>query len=74
MIIDNQQTSQQLRSDSTSSSVRGITTRYRQLKPFSSDEMRVLLLENVSPVAVKLFKDAGYQVPSSSTLIPTFYF
>lgn len=54
-------TSPHNRSDSAVS-VRGVTTRYRQLKPFSSDELRVLLLENVSPVAVQMFKDAGYQV------------
>ena len=36
--------------------------KYRRLRPFKTAEIKILLLENVSPVAVKLFTDAGYQV------------
>jgi hypothetical protein len=36
--------------------------KYRRLKPYSTGEIRVLLLENVHPDAVRLFTDAGFQV------------
>ncbi|KAJ2797374.1 D-3-phosphoglycerate dehydrogenase 2, partial [Coemansia helicoidea] len=36
--------------------------RTRHLKPFDSGDIKVLLLENVSPKAVEIFKKAGYQV------------
>lgn len=38
------------------------TIKYRRLKPYSTAEIKVLLLENINPVAVELFKAAGYQV------------
>ena len=36
--------------------------KYRRLRPFKNAEINVLLLENVSPVAVEMFVDAGFQV------------
>ena len=36
--------------------------KYRRLRPFKTDEIKVLLLENVSQVAANLLRDAGYQV------------
>ena len=39
--------------------------KYRRLKPYSTGEIRVLLLENVHPDAVKMFTDAGFQVLAS---------
>lgn len=38
------------------------TIKYRRLEPCRSDNIKVLLLENIHPVAVKLFKSAGFQV------------
>lgn len=43
-------------------SARGVHIKYRRLKPFSTEEIRVLLLENISELAKKQFEDAGYQV------------
>ncbi|KAJ1959145.1 D-3-phosphoglycerate dehydrogenase 2 [Dipsacomyces acuminosporus] len=37
-------------------------THTRQLKPFNSGDIKILLLENVSPKAVEILKKAGYQV------------
>ncbi|KAJ1728517.1 D-3-phosphoglycerate dehydrogenase 2 [Coemansia biformis] len=39
-------------------------THTRYLKPFDSGDIKVLLLENVSPKAVEILKKAGYQVDS----------
>lgn len=36
--------------------------KYRKLDPYTSDEIKVLLLENISEKAVKIFKDAGFSV------------
>lgn len=36
--------------------------KYRKLKPYSSNEIRVLLLENIHPKATMLLKEAGFQV------------
>ncbi|KAJ2334306.1 D-3-phosphoglycerate dehydrogenase 2 [Coemansia sp. RSA 2673] len=37
-------------------------TRTRNLKPFNSGDIKILLLENVSAMAVDILKKAGYQV------------
>ncbi|KAJ1839745.1 D-3-phosphoglycerate dehydrogenase 2, partial [Coemansia sp. RSA 2703] len=37
-------------------------TRTRNLKPFNSGDIKILLLENVSAKAVDILKKAGYQV------------
>ncbi|KAJ1818904.1 D-3-phosphoglycerate dehydrogenase 2, partial [Coemansia sp. RSA 2675] len=37
-------------------------TRTRDLKPFHSGDIKILLLENVSAMAVDILKKAGYQV------------
>lgn len=36
--------------------------KYRKLNPYTSDEINILLLENISFKAVKIFKDAGFNV------------
>ena len=36
--------------------------KYRKLNPCTSDEINVLLLENISEKAVHIFKDAGFNV------------
>ena len=36
--------------------------KYRKLNPYTTDEINVLLLENISEKAVKIFKDAGFNV------------
>lgn len=36
--------------------------KYRKLDPYTTDEINVLLLENISSKAVKIFKDAGFNV------------
>ena len=36
--------------------------KYRKLDPYTSDEINILLLENISLKAVKIFKDAGFNV------------
>lgn len=36
--------------------------KYRKLNPYTSDEINILLLENISEKAVKIFKDAGFKV------------
>lgn len=40
--------------------------KYRRLRPFKNAEIHVLLLENVSPVAVDMFVEAGFQVPENT--------
>lgn len=40
----------------------GRSIKYRRLRPFKDAEINVLLLENVSPVAVEMFVEAGFQV------------
>lgn len=48
----------------------GRITKYRRLRPFKLEEVKVLLLENISPVAINLLKDAGYQVEVCSQSLP----
>lgn len=36
--------------------------KYRKLDPYTSDGINVLLLENISEKAVKIFKEAGFNV------------
>lgn len=36
--------------------------KYRKLNPYTSDEIKVLLLENISEKAVEIFKEAGFSV------------
>jgi predicted Fe-Mo cluster-binding NifX family protein len=36
--------------------------KYRKLDPCTTDEINILLLENISSKAVKIFKDAGFNV------------
>ncbi len=36
--------------------------KYRKLDPYTSDGINILLLENISEKAVKVFKDAGFNV------------
>lgn len=38
------------------------TNMLKQLRPFDVNEVKILLLENVNQTAVKLLKNAGYQV------------
>jgi predicted Fe-Mo cluster-binding NifX family protein len=42
-----------------------LTIKYRKLNPYTTGEINVLLLENVSQNAVKIFQDAGFNVPPS---------
>lgn len=39
-----------------------ITIKYRKLNPYTTGEINVLLLENISPNAVEIFKRAGFNV------------
>lgn len=39
--------------------------KYRKLNPYTSDEINVLLLENISEKAAKIFKEAGFKVQFS---------
>lgn len=48
--------------NSNGSSNGNVSMKYRRLRPFKSAEIKVLLLENVSPVAANLLREAGYQV------------
>ena len=41
-----------------------ITIKYRKLNPYTTGEINVLLLENISPNAVEIFKRAGFNVRS----------
>jgi predicted Fe-Mo cluster-binding NifX family protein len=36
--------------------------KYRKLDPCTTDEINILLLENISSKAVKIFKDVGFNV------------
>lgn len=36
--------------------------KYRKLDPYTSGEIKVLLLENISTKAVKIFQDSGFHV------------
>lgn len=42
----------------------------RVLKPFSTDDIRVLLLENINQAAVDMFAENGYNVEYYSTSLP----
>jgi len=48
-----------------------VTIKFRKLTPYISTEIKVLLLENVHPDAVALFKEAGFQV--FSAMLRRFY-
>lgn len=39
-----------------------VTIKYRQLTPYTAGEINVLLLENISTNAVKIFQQAGFNV------------
>jgi hypothetical protein len=39
-----------------------ITIKYRKLNPYTTGEINVLLMENISPNAVDIFKRAGFNV------------
>lgn len=39
-----------------------ITIKYRKLNPYTTGDINVLLLENISPNAVDIFKRAGFNV------------
>lgn len=36
--------------------------KYRKLDPYTTEEINILLVENISSKAVKIFKDAGFNV------------
>ena len=36
--------------------------KYRKLDPYTSEKINILLLENISNNAVKIFKEAGFNV------------
>lgn len=42
----------------------------KSLKPFSTGDMKILLLENVNETAVSIFKDQGYQVEFYKSSLP----
>ena len=42
----------------------------KTLKPFSTGDMKILLLENVNQTAVRIFKDQGYQVEFYKAALP----
>jgi len=39
-----------------------LNIKYRKLDPYTTGDINVLLLENISPTAIKIFKDAGFNV------------
>jgi hypothetical protein len=43
--------------------------KYRKLDPYTSEKINILLLENISSKAVKIFKDAGFNVSHRSHLM-----
>ncbi|CAI4065551.1 hypothetical protein SUVZ_09G0900 [Saccharomyces uvarum] len=47
-----------------------ITKQPKALKPFSTGDMKILLLENVNPTAIKIFKEQGYQVEFHKSSLP----
>ncbi|AJR40071.1 CBK_G0027020.mRNA.1.CDS.1 [Saccharomyces cerevisiae] len=47
-----------------------ITKQPKALKPFSTGDMKILLLENVNATAIKIFKDQGYQVEFHKFSLP----
>lgn len=57
-------------SDSTGSLNGNRVTKYRRLRPFKTEEIKVLLLENVSPIAERMLRDAGYQVEVCTKSLP----
>lgn len=42
----------------------------KQLKPFASQDIKILLLENINDMARKLFEEQGYQVECLKTSLP----
>ncbi|CAG62881.1 uncharacterized protein GVI51_M12793 [Nakaseomyces glabratus] len=47
-----------------------VSKQQKALKPFSTGDMRILLLENVNQTAVDIFKDQGYQVEFYKSSLP----
>ena len=39
----------------------------KQLKPFNTEDIKILLLENVNQTGVDLLKDQGYQITSQKS-------
>lgn len=46
------------------------TTKYRSLNPFRTGDIKILLLEGISKVAIDMLTDAGYQVEHHSKALP----
>lgn len=47
-----------------------VSKQQKALKPFSTGDIRILLLENVNQTAVDIFKDQGYQVEFYKSSLP----
>ncbi|KAL3230994.1 D-3-phosphoglycerate dehydrogenase 2 [Nakaseomyces bracarensis] len=47
-----------------------VSKQQKALKPFSTGDMKILLLENVNQTAVSIFKDQGYQVEFYKSSLP----
>lgn len=58
-------TNQQFKQNLTSPDlfpVNELKIKYRKLDPYTTEEINVLLLENISIEAIKTFRDAGFNV------------
>lgn len=42
--------------------------KFRKLDPYTTDAINILLLENISVKALKIFKDAGFNVKCSNLI------
>ncbi|CAR27100.1 hypothetical protein ZYGR_0I03730 [Zygosaccharomyces rouxii] len=47
-----------------------VSNKAKALKPFSTGDMKILLLENVNATAVSIFEDQGYQVEFHKSSLP----
>ena len=56
----------------TGSGLRRMTTRAfeKQLKPFATGDMKILLLENINEVGQDILRKQGYQVEAMKTSLP----
>jgi hypothetical protein len=57
-----QQQSQQFSTSPDLLPANELKIKYRKLDPYTTDEINILLLENISTKAVKIFKEAGFNV------------
>lgn len=66
---DSHQQSQQFSASPDLVPANELKIKYRKLDPYTTDEINILLLENISAKAMKIFKDAGFNVANKLKIL-----